>query len=662
MNNGLEDPAQVEKELNAQLRSMGLYAANITGDGNCLFRALSDQLYGYPNQHAILRQNVCDYLESRSDKFAAFIDVEKPFEDYVRSMRQSGTYGGHLELSAFAHLKQKEIKIVQPGLVYVVSGDDESPQAIQERERKEHERLMAQNRSQPGSEGPPPSERALRRMRRAKKGGEPAPEVIGPSTSTLSSALVASDRPINNRASSPIASESTESVNEVDRQTALASPAENVEARSMPSTSAVVTTPPPTQISQIEAYGPLWIAYHNWEHYSSIRNINGPHAGLPRINEGRSSASGQSAAQHGASNGAPVQEDEENPEPTTEEALVLRSTRGYTLQQVRFYIKRHGGWEEALEAILANETVADEEGEHSSDHDAMAESQSTMLAMRPRSITRSDTVGSSNVPTPLGESTDVSARTSHSPMPDHMRDWRAVSPSSVDTIGTHSSIEGASASTHATTDDSPEASGSKSKYSSDVRRSKRNASKDPTSSLRSPKRRSRSRSPMQPGEKGGSHTPDIVGSVAANAIANMSVHSGEQTPSDWADYASSPLGRISPDEGDSSSAAQSNKRSIRHTRTTSREDPEKTPRAKTTLTPRPVTRNLSMHERKELRKAEKVRKALNAKAKREQKRTGQGSDDEGEGNQANSRNKGRSGRPDMLSHHGDVKGFLELKI
>lgn len=40
-------------------------------------------------------------------------------------MRQNGTYGGHLELSAFAQLKQKVVKVVQPGLVYLVSGDDE---------------------------------------------------------------------------------------------------------------------------------------------------------------------------------------------------------------------------------------------------------------------------------------------------------------------------------------------------------------------------------------------------------------------------------------------------------------------------------------------------------------------------------------------------------
>lgn len=31
-----------------------------------------------------------------------------------------GTYGGHLELSAFAHLKKRDVKVIQPGLVYVI--------------------------------------------------------------------------------------------------------------------------------------------------------------------------------------------------------------------------------------------------------------------------------------------------------------------------------------------------------------------------------------------------------------------------------------------------------------------------------------------------------------------------------------------------------------
>lgn len=34
-----------------------------------------------------------------------------------------GTYGGHLELSAFAHLKRRNVKVVQPGLVYIIEWD-----------------------------------------------------------------------------------------------------------------------------------------------------------------------------------------------------------------------------------------------------------------------------------------------------------------------------------------------------------------------------------------------------------------------------------------------------------------------------------------------------------------------------------------------------------
>ena len=32
----------------------------------------------------------------------------------------SATYGGHLELSAFAHMKKCNVKVIQPGLVYLI--------------------------------------------------------------------------------------------------------------------------------------------------------------------------------------------------------------------------------------------------------------------------------------------------------------------------------------------------------------------------------------------------------------------------------------------------------------------------------------------------------------------------------------------------------------
>lgn len=189
---------------------------------------------------------MCDYLATKADKYAAFIDVEKPFEDYVRTMRQSGTYGGHLELSAFAQFQQKEIKIVQPGLVYIVSGDDESPRAVKEREKREKERQLAQSKTVPGSEGPPPSERELRRLRRERKtkGLE--------ESATAQKAGESSDISMQN-------------VNSVSKEALIEGDLKDKAA--------------------VEAFGPLYIAYHNWEHYSSIRNIEGPHTGLPRIKE-----------------------------------------------------------------------------------------------------------------------------------------------------------------------------------------------------------------------------------------------------------------------------------------------------------------------------------------------------------------------------------------
>lgn len=36
------------------------------------------------------------------------------------SLKLIATYGGHMELSAFAHMTRRNIKVVQPGLVYVI--------------------------------------------------------------------------------------------------------------------------------------------------------------------------------------------------------------------------------------------------------------------------------------------------------------------------------------------------------------------------------------------------------------------------------------------------------------------------------------------------------------------------------------------------------------
>ncbi|KAJ2594859.1 substrate-specific activator of APC-dependent proteolysis [Coemansia sp. RSA 1721] len=88
--------------LNRALRPNGLYCKDIAGDGNCLFRSLADQTDGTPDTHSKLRQAVCDYMERHVDEFAPFMDETCSLPDYINNMRHLGTYGGNMELVAFA--------------------------------------------------------------------------------------------------------------------------------------------------------------------------------------------------------------------------------------------------------------------------------------------------------------------------------------------------------------------------------------------------------------------------------------------------------------------------------------------------------------------------------------------------------------------------------
>lgn len=59
--------------LSAQLAKLGLDIREITGDGNCLFRALSDQIEGNENQHLVYRKLVCQYIKQNQDNFEPFL-------------------------------------------------------------------------------------------------------------------------------------------------------------------------------------------------------------------------------------------------------------------------------------------------------------------------------------------------------------------------------------------------------------------------------------------------------------------------------------------------------------------------------------------------------------------------------------------------------------
>ena len=86
----LTDPTENTQQLTQQLRALGLYAADTLGDGNCLFRALSDQLYGTPSYHSRLRQDICDWIAAHQSRYEPFVEDERGFDVHLQCMRQQG--------------------------------------------------------------------------------------------------------------------------------------------------------------------------------------------------------------------------------------------------------------------------------------------------------------------------------------------------------------------------------------------------------------------------------------------------------------------------------------------------------------------------------------------------------------------------------------------
>lgn len=105
--------AGISSVFQTQLKAAGLVIREVPGDGNCLFRSLSDQITGNSQQHLIYRLEVCDYLEANKKEFVPFFE---DFDGDVRDLRKDGIFAGNESLVAFARLKGVSIVIHQEGM------------------------------------------------------------------------------------------------------------------------------------------------------------------------------------------------------------------------------------------------------------------------------------------------------------------------------------------------------------------------------------------------------------------------------------------------------------------------------------------------------------------------------------------------------------------
>ena len=137
--------AKEREAMQAQFSSRGLQEHEIQSDGHCLYAAIADQLSnaniglrahmkidipgetdGAPKPgYKITRQVAAAYISTHPDDFEPFL--EESLTEYVRTIRETGEWGGHLELLALAKAYEVNINVLQgSGHVDKIEGSSKS--------------------------------------------------------------------------------------------------------------------------------------------------------------------------------------------------------------------------------------------------------------------------------------------------------------------------------------------------------------------------------------------------------------------------------------------------------------------------------------------------------------------------------------------------------
>lgn len=139
----LPDLKQQERDRMLQyMTERGLREKEIRADGHCLYSAVADQLdqlhipLGHTPEskpaaaYIIVRATAADYIEQHQDDFVPFL--EEPLPEYLHKIRDTGEWGGQLELMALARSYGTDINVLQDfGRVEkIVSGNTESENAM----------------------------------------------------------------------------------------------------------------------------------------------------------------------------------------------------------------------------------------------------------------------------------------------------------------------------------------------------------------------------------------------------------------------------------------------------------------------------------------------------------------------------------------------------
>lgn len=136
---------QERETMRKEFTSRNLKEKEIRSDGHCLYAAVADQLrwheidlkpsikimdvswdsQGQAADYIIIRQVAATFINDNPDDFLSFL--EQPLEEYTRKIRETGEWGGHLELMALAKAYGVVIHVLQgDGKIEKIEGSMES--------------------------------------------------------------------------------------------------------------------------------------------------------------------------------------------------------------------------------------------------------------------------------------------------------------------------------------------------------------------------------------------------------------------------------------------------------------------------------------------------------------------------------------------------------
>lgn len=96
----IDEATSDHQRLLDRLQLYDLVELKVQGDGNCQFRALSDQFYRSPEHHKFVRQQILNQLKTHPENYEGYVPMA--YSDYLKKLSRSGEWGDHVTLQAAA--------------------------------------------------------------------------------------------------------------------------------------------------------------------------------------------------------------------------------------------------------------------------------------------------------------------------------------------------------------------------------------------------------------------------------------------------------------------------------------------------------------------------------------------------------------------------------